>query len=214
MTLKRVGIIGWRGMVGSVLLERMRAESDFEGLTTTFYSTSQVGQAGPENFDGRGASSTPLGDAYDLAALSQHDAIVTCQGGDYTKQILPQLRAQGGKGYWIDAASAHRTHCAERTLPSRRRPPTHTTHTFSHLHVCERAKFRTFAHPQRISAYEQGMGCKGACAVARVCERAKFILKNVCNVHVCVSFLCVRCTIQLLHTLWKKRPEKTIFYLN
>jgi len=95
-------------MVGSVLLERMRAESDFEGLTTTFYSTSQVGQAGPENFDGRGASSTPLGDAYDLAALSRHDAIVTCQGGDYTKQILPQLREQGWNGYWIDAASAKR----------------------------------------------------------------------------------------------------------
>ena len=67
---------------------------------------------------------------------------------------------------------------------------THTTHTFSHLHVCERAKFRTFAHPQRISAYEQGMGCKGACAVARVCERAKFILKNVqCA---CVRFVFVR----------------------
>ena len=95
-------------MVGSVLLERMRAESDFEGLSTTFYSTSQVGQAGPENFDGRGASSTPLGDAYDLSALSRHDAIVTCQGGDYTKQVLPQLREQGWNGYWIDAASAKR----------------------------------------------------------------------------------------------------------
>lgn len=91
-------------MVGSVLLERMRAENDFAGLTTTFYSTSQVGEAGPDV----GHGEAPLGDAYDLAGLSQHDAIITCQGGDYTKQVLPQLREQGWNGYWIDAASAIR----------------------------------------------------------------------------------------------------------
>jgi len=91
-------------MVGSVLLERMRAEEDFAGLTTTFYSTSQVGDPGPDV----GAGPSRLGDAYDLAALAQHDAIVTCQGGDYTKQVLPELREQGWQGYWIDAASAKR----------------------------------------------------------------------------------------------------------
>ena len=91
-------------MVGSVLLERMRAEGDFGGLNTTFYSTSQVGDAGPNV----GAGSSPLGDAYDLSGLARHDVILTCQGGDYTKQVLPQLRAQGWGGYWIDAASAKR----------------------------------------------------------------------------------------------------------
>lgn len=108
MELANIGIVGWRGMVGSVLLERMRAEEDFAGLDTTFYSTSQVGEAGPADFDGQGAASTPLGDAYDLAGLSRHDAILTCQGGDYTKQVLPQLREQGWNGFWIDAASAKR----------------------------------------------------------------------------------------------------------
>ena len=108
MELANIGIVGWRGMVGSVLLERMRAEGDFAGLTTTFYSTSQVGQAGPDDYDGQGAAATPLGDAYDLAGLSRHDAILTCQGGDYTKQVLPQLREQGWDGFWIDAASAKR----------------------------------------------------------------------------------------------------------
>ena len=91
-------------MVGAVLLERMRAEDDFAGLTTTFYSTSQVGEAGPDI----AGDATPLADAYDLTALARHDAIVTCQGGDYTQQVLPQLREQGWQGYWIDAASAKR----------------------------------------------------------------------------------------------------------
>jgi len=91
-------------MVGSVLLERMRAEGDFAGLMTTFYSTSQVGDASPDV----GGGSSPLLDAYDISALSQHDAILTCQGGDYTKQVLPQLREQGWQGYWIDAARAKR----------------------------------------------------------------------------------------------------------
>jgi aspartate-semialdehyde dehydrogenase len=104
MPIDDVGFVGWRGMVGSVLLERMRAEGDFAGLTPTFYSTSQVGDPAPEV----GPVAPPLQDAYDLASLVRHDAIVTCQGGDYTKQVLPQLREQGWSGYWIDAASAKR----------------------------------------------------------------------------------------------------------
>ncbi len=106
MAIERVGFVGWRGMVGSVLLERMRAERDFEGLEPTFYTTSQVGAAGPTLAPDREAS--PLEDAYDIASLARHDAIVSCQGGDYTKQVLPQLREQGFQGYWIDAASAKR----------------------------------------------------------------------------------------------------------
>ncbi len=104
MSIQDVGFIGWRGMVGSVLLERMRAEGDFEGLRPTFYSTSQVGEPGPDV----GAATPVLQDAYDIRALAHHDAIVTCQGGDYTKQVLPQLREQGWQGFWIDAASAKR----------------------------------------------------------------------------------------------------------
>ena len=104
MSIENVGFVGWRGMVGAVLLERMRAEGDLAGLTPTFYSTSQVGDPGPEV----GSAPSVLADAYDLAALSRHDVIVTCQGGDYTKQVLPQLREQGWLGYWIDAASAKR----------------------------------------------------------------------------------------------------------
>jgi aspartate-semialdehyde dehydrogenase len=110
MSIERVGFVGWRGMVGSVLLERMRVEGDFGGLTPTFYSTSQVGEA-PPDIDiamAEGTALPSLQDAYDIASLSQHDAIVTCQGGDYTKQVLPQLREQGWQGYWIDAASAKR----------------------------------------------------------------------------------------------------------
>jgi aspartate-semialdehyde dehydrogenase len=104
MTLEDIGLIGWRGMVGTVLLERMRAEGDFASLQTTFYSTSQVGLEGPDV----GTGTSPLVDAYDIAALRQHDAIITCQGGDYTKQVLPQLREQGWSGYWIDAAREKR----------------------------------------------------------------------------------------------------------
>jgi len=104
MSIQDVGFIGWRGMVGSVLLERMRAEGDFEGLRPTFYSTSQVGEPGPDV----GAATPVLQDAYDIRALAHPDAIATCQGGDYTKQVLPQLREQGWQGFWIDAASAKR----------------------------------------------------------------------------------------------------------
>ena len=104
MDIKRVGIVGWRGMVGSVLMERMRAEDDFSGIEAEFFTTSQVGQPGPDV----GAGSSPLADAYEVSRLARHDAIVTCQGGDYTKQVLPQLREAGWQGYWIDAASAKR----------------------------------------------------------------------------------------------------------
>ena len=100
-----VGFVGWRGMVGSVLLERMREEGDFEGLAPAFYSTSAPGGPGP---GGLGFDTGRLGDAHDVGALTRHDVIVTCQGGDYTKAVHPRLRAAGWSGYWIDAASALR----------------------------------------------------------------------------------------------------------
>jgi aspartate-semialdehyde dehydrogenase len=104
MAIESVGFVGWRGMVGSVLLERMLAEGDFSGLEPLFYSTSQTGQPAPDV----GVAAPPLADAYDLSSLAGHDAIVSCQGGDYTKQVLPELRNTGWQGYWIDAASAKR----------------------------------------------------------------------------------------------------------
>ena len=91
-------------MVGSVLMERMRAERDFEAIEPTFFTTSNPGGPGPAI----GKPVVPLKDANDIAALSKLDMIVTCQGGDYTKAIHPKLRAAGWKGYWIDAASALR----------------------------------------------------------------------------------------------------------
>ena len=100
--MKKVGFVGWRGMVGSVLMERMRAEGDFAGFQAFFFTTSQVGSAGPKEAQG-----APLADAKDLSALAAMDIIVSCQGGDYTKEIYPQLRERWS-GYWIDAASALR----------------------------------------------------------------------------------------------------------
>lgn len=102
-TMLKVGFIGWRGMVGSVLMERMQAEKDFQGFESTFFTTSQQGQAGPD----MGSGATPLEDARDLAKLSDMDIIVSCQGGSYTTEIFPQLRKQWN-GYWIDAASTLR----------------------------------------------------------------------------------------------------------
>ncbi|MCP4036468.1 MAG: aspartate-semialdehyde dehydrogenase [bacterium] len=102
--MENVGFVGWRGMVGSVLLDRMREEGDFAGLVPEFYSTSQVGDAPPDV----GCAAPPLRDAYDLASLARHEVIVTCQGGDYTKQVLHELRSNGWQGYWIDAASFKR----------------------------------------------------------------------------------------------------------
>lgn len=103
--MKRIGFVGWRGMVGSVLLGRMHEEKDFDGIAEpVFFSTSQAGESGPDV--GRGP--LPLQDANDLDALREMDAIVTCQGGDYTKSVHPRLRVSGWDGYWIDAASALR----------------------------------------------------------------------------------------------------------
>ena len=100
----KTGIVGWRGMVGSVLMDRMRAERDFDAIEPVFFSTSQAGGAAPDVGRGHGV----LHDANDLAALAACDVILTCQGGDYTNAVQPQLRAAGWKGYWIDAASALR----------------------------------------------------------------------------------------------------------
>ena len=101
--MKAVGFVGWRGMVGSVLLDRMATEGDFGGCDPLFFSTSQVGRPGPES--GGGA---PLRDANDVRALAETDIVVTCQGGDYTKSVHGALRESGWDGYWIDAASALR----------------------------------------------------------------------------------------------------------
>ncbi|GMV58515.1 aspartate-semialdehyde dehydrogenase [Betaproteobacteria bacterium PRO7] len=100
----KVGIVGWRGMVGSVLMERMSAERDFDLIDSVFFSTSNAGGAAPKV--ARGAPK--LQDANDIAALKACDAILTCQGGDYTNDVHPKLRAAGWNGFWIDAASALR----------------------------------------------------------------------------------------------------------
>lgn len=102
----KVAFIGWRGMVGSVLMERMRACRDFQGLDATFFSTSQAGGDGPV-IDGRAHK---LADAFDLGRLAAHEVLVTCQGGGYTNDVYAKLRATGWKGHWIDAASALRMH--------------------------------------------------------------------------------------------------------
>ena len=97
----RVGLVGWRGMVGSVLMDRMTAEGDFDHIEPVFFSTSNAGGKAPKG-------DQPLADAYDLAALKSCDAILTCQGGDYTSEIYAKLRAEGWDGHWIDAASTLR----------------------------------------------------------------------------------------------------------
>ena len=101
-----VGFVGWRGMVGSVLMKRMLEENDFNDISPVFFTTSNVGGEAP-TFDGTLEPST-LKDAYDLNELRQHKIIVTAQGGDYTKEVHPKLRESGWKGLWIDAASALR----------------------------------------------------------------------------------------------------------
>ena len=100
----KTGLIGWRGMVGSVLMERMRAENDFDLIDPVFFTTSQAGQAAPDV--GKGEST--LIDAHDIDALMEMDTIITCQGGSYTEKVHPRLREKGWDGYWIDAASALR----------------------------------------------------------------------------------------------------------
>ncbi len=103
--MKRVGFVGWRGMVGSVLMGRMREENDFAAIEEpVFFTTSQVGQAGPDI----GRDIPPLKDAKDIEALKQMDVIVTCQGGGYTNEVYAKLREAGWQGFWVDAASSLR----------------------------------------------------------------------------------------------------------
>ena len=103
--MKTVGLVGWRGMVGSVLLQRMSEEKDFDHIEPVFFSTSNAGGKGPV-IDGR--ETGKLQDGNSIADLKKLDIVITYQGGDYSKAVHPQLRAAGWKGYWIDAASALR----------------------------------------------------------------------------------------------------------
>ena len=99
-----IGIVGWRGMVGSVLVQRMREEKDFDHVEPVFFSTTRAGGKGPDI----GRETPPVGNATDVDALRKLPVIISCQGGDYTSDMHPKLRAAGWKGYWIDAASALR----------------------------------------------------------------------------------------------------------
>ena len=102
--MKRVGLIGWRGMVGSVLMQRMLEERDFDLIEPVFFTTSNVGGQGPAI----GKETAALKDAYSIDELKTLDVILTCQGGDYTNEVFPKLREAGWNGYWIDAASSLR----------------------------------------------------------------------------------------------------------
>ncbi|MFZ3174835.1 MAG: aspartate-semialdehyde dehydrogenase [Thiobacillus sp.] len=102
--MMKVGLIGWRGMVGSVLMGRMKEERDFDHIDPVFFTTSNVGGKGPDI----GRDVPPLKDANSIDELKLCDTIITCQGGDYTKEVYPKLRAAGWNGYWIDAASTLR----------------------------------------------------------------------------------------------------------
>ncbi len=99
-----VGLVGWRGMVGSVLMDRMQSEGDFALIEPVFFSTSNAGGSAPA----QAKSETQLKDAFDIAALKRCDVIITAQGGDYTTEVFPKLRAAGWRGHWIDAASTLR----------------------------------------------------------------------------------------------------------
>ena len=100
----RVGLIGWRGMVGSVLVQRMRAEGDFAGVEPIFFSTSDIGGTAPKE----ASNGSGLKDAKDLREVSRCDVLISCQGSEYTSEIYPPLRKNGWKGFWIDAASTLR----------------------------------------------------------------------------------------------------------
>jgi len=102
----KVGFVGWRGMVGSVLMGRMLEENDFSNIESVFFTTSNVGGQGPDI----GKDIPPLKDANDISELAQMDVILSCQGGDYTKSVFQPLRDTGWDGYWIDAASSLRMH--------------------------------------------------------------------------------------------------------
>ena len=101
----KVGLVGWRGMVGSVLMQRMVEENDFAHIEPFYFSTSNAGGEAP-SFGGKTAPA--LMDASDINSLKQMDVILTCQGGDYTSDVFPKLKAEGWDGYWIDAASTLR----------------------------------------------------------------------------------------------------------
>ena len=102
--MKRVGLVGWRGMVGSVLMQRMMEERDFDHIEPIFFTTSQVGDKGPAI----GRDVPALQDARDVDALRTMDIVISCQGGDYTTEVFPRLRGAGWSGHWIDAASSLR----------------------------------------------------------------------------------------------------------
>jgi len=102
--MMKIGFVGWRGMVGSVLMVRMTEEGDFNGFEPLFFTTSNVGGQGPDI----GFEVAPLRDAYDIDLLCSMDIVVTCQGGDYTKKVYPKIRKRGWEGYWIDSASTLR----------------------------------------------------------------------------------------------------------
>jgi aspartate-semialdehyde dehydrogenase len=103
-----VGLVGWRGMVGSVLMDRMQAEGDFALIEPVFFSTSNAGGAVPSPVAKFAKNETRLHDAFDITALKRCDIIVTAQGGDYTAEVFPKLRGAGWTGHWIDAASTLR----------------------------------------------------------------------------------------------------------
>jgi aspartate-semialdehyde dehydrogenase len=100
----KVGFVGWRGMVGSVLMQRMMQENDFVDIEPQFFTTSQTGAAAPDI----GKASPALKDAKNIAELKVMDVVVSCQGGDYTTEVFPKLRADGWNGHWVDAASSLR----------------------------------------------------------------------------------------------------------
>jgi aspartate-semialdehyde dehydrogenase len=102
--MKLVGLVGWRGMVGSVLMQRMRDEGDFAHIEPVFFTTSNAGGKAPA----MAKNETTLKDATDITELSKCEIIISCQGGDYTSEVFPKLRASGWNGYWIDAASTLR----------------------------------------------------------------------------------------------------------
>jgi aspartate-semialdehyde dehydrogenase len=102
--MKKTGMVGWRGMVGSVLMERMMAQNDFENITPVFFTTSQAGQKAPDV----GKDVPDLIDAHDIDTLMEMDIIISCQGGSYTESVRPKLAQNGWKGFWIDAASTLR----------------------------------------------------------------------------------------------------------
>src|SRR5688572_23162891 len=102
--MKLVGLVGWRGMVGSVLMQRMQEEGDFDHIEPVFFTTSNPGGAAPK----MAKNETTLKSALDVAELAKCEIIISCQGGDYTTEVFPKLRASGWNGYWIDAASTLR----------------------------------------------------------------------------------------------------------